>query len=252
MFPIETLRTIRWATCAVAIPRRPLSELLKDPTLPGLHIEGTGFLIRHDVVLTNRHVVLKLDAYTEQNELRPDTRLVMFIHSHNTYQTWSKITIIDNPEYDLALIGIPGFNVPHALAVSSEPKVEVGMEVGAYGYAYGESLMEREDFGLTMVYRFGPVLQQGFISGIAPYDEGRYVRRLLLDIRTNKGMSGAPVFEPYSGTAVGIHTSGRDATTAFAIPLIASSIDTLLEAHDRHDGVERLTVKMPFVKRNLG
>jgi len=46
VFPLETLRTVRWASRAITVPERPLGDLLHDPTLPGLHIQGTGFLIQ--------------------------------------------------------------------------------------------------------------------------------------------------------------------------------------------------------------
>ncbi len=194
MFPLETLRKVRWATCAVAAAERPIGELLDDLTLPVGHIQGTGFLIRNDVVLTNRHLVDGLNSHVEKTAISPDRRILIFIRSikgsvFHEYYTWSKVTIIDTPEYDLALIGISGDDEPGShepLSFQSILDIEVGMEIGTYGYAFGSALTERQELSPTRVYRFGPVLQQGFVSAIAPYSDGHRVDRLLLDARTTQ------------------------------------------------------------------
>ena len=254
-FPMEVLRKVRSATCAIGIPRSTFADMVQDLTLPTLYVEGTGFLIRDDVILTNRHVITRLDQYVEKHQLRPDRKLVMFINqtdarTNHIYASWSKTTIVDNPEHDLALIGTGGFQGIEPLVFGINPEVAVGMEVGVYGYAYGKNLMERQDFG-GKVYRFGPILQLGYISAIAPYDEGRWIERLLLDVRTRKGMSGGAIFDPHTGRPVGIHTSGMgdESVTAFGLPLAKAWIETLLAVHDSHSGIERAKVTLPVLSR---
>jgi hypothetical protein len=69
------------------------------------------------------------------------------------------------------------------------------------------------------VYRWGPVVQQGHISAISPFDNASRPEEMLLDVRVAGGMSGAPIFLPDDAAVVGIITSTWEATTAVGIPI---------------------------------
>ena len=105
--------------------------------------------------------------------------------------------------------------------------VRVGKDVGTFGYPYGEELLERKG----RIYRFGPILQQGYISAIAPFDTPGAIEELLLDMRAHKGMSGSPVFLPESGDVIGIIYESWEPTAAFALPLTPGIIELLLNAY---------------------
>ena len=52
---------------------------------------------------------------------------------------------------------------------------------------------------------------------------------MLLDVRTAKGMSGAPVFDVQTGLVHGLHSSGIEETVAFAIPINSQMVSTFEE-----------------------
>lgn len=160
-------------------------------------------------------------------------------------------------------MGMPKTTSPNARARTPLPfadplPIEVGQEIGIYGFPFGSDLMKRESDSMTREeeeedwptrYRIGPVLQQGHIAAIAPYSDGTQVARLLLDVRTWRGMSGAPVFDPHSSTVIGIHQKGRETVTAFALPLTQASVAVLLAAHDKSDHWKPVRVELPPARR---
>ena len=135
------------------------------------------------------------------------------------------------------------------MTISSEVLTRARNGVCAIGYLR-VSLDEyaKAPRGQARLYRYGPILQQGYISAIAPFDNSVFVERILLDLRTSVGMSGAPVFDSATGSVIGIHEGGRDATTAFAIPLNQRTITTLAEAHTLG---EPSNVALPMVTRHV-
>lgn len=55
----------------------------------------------------------------------------------------------------------------------------------AFGYPHGSSLSEKDGR-----LRWGPVLQQGWVSGVSPYEGSGAVDEILLNLRAEEGMSG--------------------------------------------------------------
>ena len=111
----------------------------------------------------------------------------------------------------------------------SSDVLKVGKAVGACGFAHGKDLLEREG----NIYRFAPLLQQGHISAIAPYDAPGPINELLLDMRGSNGMSGSPVFLPESGAVVGIVYESWGPATAFVLPLTPTLVEALLKAQQQ-------------------
>lgn len=120
-----------------------------------------------------------------------------------------------------------------------------------YGYAFGEALLKREVGEREKIYRFGPILQQGFISGIAPFDHAPNIDRLLLDVRTTKGMSGSPVFDPRTGRVHALHTSGIEDTVAFGIPISSDIVIRLVEISEQSSSGDQGTTELKHVARGV-
>jgi hypothetical protein len=231
----------------------PVSQYVAEPDKPHFDIVGTGFLVRPTTAITNRHVVEALRSISKKKRIVADRLLVQFtvpdgaeyVHTLSQIQRWGSV---DNPRpLDIGFIDferspLAAFEACQPVVLDDPPAFRVGSRVAMVGYAFGTKHLARSVGGKHRMYRFGPVLQQGFISAVAPFDNSPRIDRLLLDIRTGEGMSGSPVFDPDTGVVVGIHDAGKEATTAFAIPLSRAMVDSLLRVHDSTD-VERSVVQ---------
>ncbi|SRR6266571_3914337 len=238
----EVLAAIRRRTCAVGVLKVPVEEFVKDASAPLFKILGTGFLVGPLTVLTNRHVVASVTAYIEREVFPKNRRHIAFERPDGqgvamSFHEIEKMGMATHPAFlDIGLITFRALpNDPvctlSPVEIPSEFRCDVGDAIAVYGYAFGENLLKREFGQRERTYRFGPVLQQGYISAIAPFEHAPRVDRLLLDVRTARGMSGSPVFDPLSGAVLGVHDSGVEDTVAFAIPLSSIMIADLLAIH---------------------
>ena len=116
----------------------------------------------------------------------------------------------------------------HPLSLAPVYNLILAEDVAVCGYPYGTAMLKRDN----RIDRWGPVIQQGSISAISPFDGVEKPDEILLDVRTAGGMSGAPIFRPLSGEVIGIHYAGWEATTALGLPLVQSDVDKWLALYD--------------------
>jgi len=177
---------LRRRTCAIGALKVSVEEYVEDPAEPKFKIFGTGFLIGPLLVMTNRHVLSNLTTFIEKQSLPKNRRHVAFLRPEGfdvaqSFHEFEKMAMFTEPQdFDVGLISfratpddpiraITPVKVPESFAC------EVGDPVGVYGYAFGEGLLKREVGEREKIYRFGPVLQQGYISGIAPFDHAQHI-----------------------------------------------------------------------------
>jgi hypothetical protein len=115
------------------------------------------------------------------------------------------------------------------LDIVSSFDLHVSDEIAVCGYPYGTSMLKKG----AKVYRWGPVIQRGFISAISPFDTTTEPNELLLDVRIADGMSGAPIFKPSNGEVIGILHSSWEATTALGLPFTKKNISDWLDLYDK-------------------
>lgn len=256
MFPYETVLSIKRAVCAIGYLKSSPAAYQADPTGSHLRLHGTGFLVRENVVLTARHVITQLQDEMENNLVPKDRAVLVFDRPEGTTATqflvhFARAGWTMAPTKDL---GIVAFDPPTPDWADKFPPVSfshrvpaaLGLEVGAFGFPQGSLGVEKvDDTGTVRVYRFGPVLQRGYISAVAPFDGAPIAERYLLDMATSKGMSGGPLFEPYKGTVIGLHEKGLGAETAFAIPLTRSRVEAFVSAYLRMGESTPVTLEMP-------
>src|ERR1041385_6442574 len=242
----DALDSLRPRTCAIGLLEVPVEEYTRDPLVPRFAIFRSGFLIGPRLVVTNGHVVARVSAERQKRALPESRRYVSFHVPHGdgfeqSFHEFDKAAVIvEGPRLatpgrlDLGLISFKA--EPHQrmhgmtpVTVYEQFDARVGDPVAVYGYPLGTDLLTAGD--MAIIYRFGPVLQQGYISAIAPYEHSPRVDRLLLDVRTTNGMSGSPIFDPQTGCVLGIHQAGIGSTVAFGIPLDTRTVAQLVTTH---------------------
>lgn len=234
MITQDVFTSIYRSVCALGIRIVDKEQHQREPTAPHFKIIGTGFAIDGELVLTNRHVLEAMRSYMDANGYEHDDLVAQFITPKP--DGWSVhfcriggVGICSAPEEDTGLVYVPGLSELGDIAVKFgvPSDLSVGQSLGMVGYADGERLQQANMGGVFYeeLYRFGPILQQGHLSAVAPMHGCGVVTRLLLDIRTTGGLSGSPVFLPETADVIGIHFASNKTTTAFALPLDAERIE---------------------------
>jgi hypothetical protein len=254
----DILHRASTATCAIGWLSCPLDEYRANPRSACLRVVGTGFRARGRTIVTAEHVLSKTVAERDARGHPHDLLVVVFFVPDAIGMTiriysWRERGWTHPPLDDLGVVRIEETNDDrlNELGLLTPPAVwnnSIGDAVGILGYPFGSGGMVRPA-DPKRVYRVGPVLQQGYISAIAPFGQCAQIERILLDVRTAKGMSGAAVIDATTGAAIGVHTSGYEsepATLAFAEPFTSSVLDALDAALDtpRRDREERRDI--PF------
>jgi len=252
MIAPQVFTRIRNGVCAVGYLSVPLKEYRQDPQSPFFQVVGTGFLVRQTTVITNRHVIQGL--MEEQANLGfpssqfflsfvvPDPQLGLRI----TVRMIRHFGLLANSDIDVGFVEFMIVHEPHfegiqPLQIAPSLSMHVSEEIAVCGYPYGTAMLKRN----AKVYRWGPVVQQGWISALSPFETAAEPDEILLDVRTAPGMSGAPIFRPDTGEVIGIHHSGWEATTALGQPIDQHLLATWLSEYDagllaqgKHEGEE--------------
>ncbi len=232
MIDIQTYRTIRQSTCAVVKSDIQLWD--RDPTerkpdRVTYEIVGTGFVFHEDLVITNRHVFEGLLGV-------PNDRVaVMFVNYDSAakdinitlMKTHYRVVLSDSPSWpggkkylntDIALYQLDlsetdkrrSFLKLHpALPLGQKDDIQIGASIGLCGYLYGNELsLDPQD---PSAWRISPLLHQGYISGVAPFDnvDDWPIKLFLTNITNGGGFSGSPIFLP-NGNVIGIHCAGLE------------------------------------------
>jgi len=236
MLEKNVIRKITNGVCAVGYLSVPLKEYRKDPHSPFFHVIGTGFLVRPTTVITNRHVIESLFESQANLGFPSSQYFLSFIvpdgkgSFRNTVRMIRHFATLDSLDIgfvEFHIVHEEHFEGIHPLLLATDIDFTLTEEVVICGYPYGTAMLKRS----TKIYRWGPVFQQGSISSISPFDGADNPDELLLDVRTARGMSGAPIFRPSSGEVIGIHYAGWEATTALGLPLTQSVVDMWLDLY---------------------
>ncbi len=193
---VATLAREGEADLSGAIERamRSVVAVKVESTRPGLFGEvrvegqGSGVIVRRDLVVTNAHVVEGATSVT-----------VVFEGGASAQAT----VLGTDPAHDLAVLSVPTGGRP-ALALGSSLGLRLGQPVAALGYPLG----------------LGPTATVGVVSGLnrtvdvsGPSGVEHLEGLLQTDAAINPGNSGGPLIDA-SGRLVGINTAGASAAAA--------------------------------------
>jgi len=240
MLPSNTISALHNATCAVGYITVSHPRFLEDVKKPYFKVLGTAFLVREGLVMTNRHVIQALLAQQEDLGITDEQRILMFVYPKKPGLWNITIAIIKamghilNRDVDVGLISFappedPEFAKVRPLAPQKNPPSRVTEEIAICGYPFGHAMLQKDG----KVYRWGPLIQQGHISAISPYENTQHPTELMLDVRIAPGMSGAPVVRPSDSALIGIVHSTWEATAAVAFPLDERTLTDILASHDK-------------------
>jgi S1-C subfamily serine protease len=206
-----------------------ISRVSRNPYFP--EIIGTGFIVREDgIVLTNKHIVdlfktLPRRKGTPKHEWPALIKLFHFIPEKgmtlidvNIEGVVSPTDFIKPPVYygpdlpDVAAIhintkGLPTINLQPTLAVSE------GEDIAVAGFPMGTRTLQAPGW----IHQISPTLQTGIVSAVLPFpcDDPH---ALLLDLMTQGGSSGSPVFKPETGEVLGMVYAGLHETRSLSSP----------------------------------
>jgi len=253
MISSDTIQKIRSSTCAIlympikhedAFPNAKAGDAAPLPNDHTTQVFATGFLIRDDLVLTNRHVVAEI-LRDRQEKGHHEHWYVRFTYPRDQ-SSWAETTkrikrllVFGDPAGDGGLdVGLLSFyrdpgelRQCQSVEFGELESIAVGTDIAICGFPYGNKLLVNAPLG---VLRFGPVVHQGIISAVSPFDsvDQRSITTFLTDLNSAGGMSGSPVFLPDSGRVIGLHYAGADGTLGWALPLDLRRVEGWISFYD--------------------
>ncbi len=186
-------------------------------------IIGTGFIVdSHGIVATNSHVVRAIANVPRPSDFPPDKWPVHAILFRITEAGQleiplevagvSQITKIsagkayygpkEGPDLGFVVLKVKGL-VP--LQIDDETEVEEGIEVATAGYPMGTDALTAPGW----LHQLTPTLQKGIVSAVLPYPCSR-PHGFSINIMTQGGASGSPVFSCTTGRILGVLYAGLD------------------------------------------
>lgn len=246
----RVISRVRNGVCAIGyltVEVEQVNELLKDRSRRPddfFEVIGTGFLIRETTVLTNRHVITDLKKVQQEKNIADERIALLFTYTTakafgQAFCECQGFVFPADIAQDIALLNfvrrqeVEFEQCKPLKIINTENQIKIGQPIGVLGFPHGSDLLDFQIKGGARIKRFGPMLYQGYISALAPFDKRLPVSDILLDVRSAGGMSGSPVFDAKSGNVIGIFYAGDDILVHLAKPLTRKRLGDLLEVHDK-------------------
>lgn len=196
------------------------AKVSKNPELPD--IIGTGFIARSDgIIFTNNHVIQAIKKVPRLKSMGSEDWPVVVLYFHwipdkgmmpiplevKGVGVLGREKPVEGYNYgpdipDLGFIHVHIKDLP-ALKIAPMLELEEGDEVMLTGFPMGTDTLRAPGW----LHQLSPTLQSGIISSVLPFPCDN-PHALLLNIMTQGGSSGSPVFNPSTGEVVGIEYAG--------------------------------------------
>lgn len=196
------------------------SRVSKNPELPD--IIGTGFIARSDgIIFTNGHVIKAIKKLPRLKSMGPEDWPIVVLYFHwiadkgmmpippevKGVGGLKREKPVEGYNYgpdipDLGFIHVHIKDLP-ALKIAEKLELQEGDEVMLAGFPMGTDTLRAPGW----LHQLTPTLQSGIISAILPFSCDN-PHAILLNIMTQGGSSGSPVFNPSTGEVIGIEYAG--------------------------------------------
>jgi len=196
------------------------SKISTNPDFPD--IIGTGFVVKSDgVILTNDHIIKCLNKLPRQKDMKKTEWPAFVIYFH--WIADKGMALIPLEIQGVGILGrtqqVEGYNygpkIPDlgfirvnikdlpCVKIAEKFNLNEGDEIIVSGFPMGTATLRAPGW----LHQLSPTLQAGLISAILPFPcENPHA--ILLDIMTQGGSSGSPVFNSINGEVIGIVYAG--------------------------------------------
>lgn len=184
-------------------------------------IFGTGVIVADGIVATNDHVVRAIGRLPKPpdcpKDIWPVTCILLYLVANKGVAA-IKIDVrgvfsiekaemgthyYGPPKPDIAFVHINMKDLPCAQIEYDPSRIKEGREVATAGFPMGTDTLTAPGY----LHQITPTLQKGIISAILPF-ECNTPHALMINVMTQGGASGSPVFLPESGKVIGVLYGG--------------------------------------------
>jgi hypothetical protein len=132
------------------------------------------------------------------------------------------------PKPDVALVYVKMKDLPCLKVKYNKEKIKEGREIATAGFPMGTDTLMAPGY----LHQITPTLRKGIISAVLPF-ECNTPHALMIDIMTQGGASGSPVFFPDSDEIVGVLNAGLNdhQRTTVILPKDKNELDPSLHSH---------------------
>jgi len=241
---VETYEKIRPSIVAF-IPKFHAVYDPKEPLPEFPPIFGTGFIVEDGLVVTNDHVVKVFSRLPKPPDCPPDVwpvQCLLLYYIPEKGMAEIKIDVIGifgieamkpgehyygPPTPDVAFVQIKMKDLPSVPVKYSPEKIKEGVEIATAGYPMGTDTLTAPGY----LHQLTPTLQRGIVSAVLPFSCDN-PHALMINVMTQGGASGSPVFTPDSEEIIGVLYGGLEDISKTITPRKAGKIsDPSQHAH---------------------
>lgn len=212
---VTVYKAVEQSIVAFAPKYAPLRDGEEAPEFPPIF--GTGFVVGDGLIATNDHVVRAFVKMPRPPGAPADDwpvlallpRMIagegwgfvpMEVVGASTIETFQTAGHYYGPRKpDLAFVHVNVRNLPTVAVSENAIALEVGADVATAGFGMGTDVLAAPGY----LHQFTPTLQKGIISAVLPFPCQK-PHAVMLNVMTQGGASGSPVFEVDRGVVGGV------------------------------------------------